>query len=320
MAAPTLPSHRRAALPALWCLLAALALPASAQSQDDAFAQAVTLQNSYGMEANITYMTASGRDLKLDLYRQRYAKGDTPVLLKIHGGGWVLGNREGESPTVLPYLQMGFAVVNIEYRLARTALAPAAVEDALCALQWIGRNAKRYKFDLSKVVVSGASAGGHLALTTAMIPGDSAFANQCASTEPTWSGPYSNPAPTVAAVVNWFGITDVADMLQGPNTRSYAVSWFGSMPERVELARRLSPLSYVRAGAPPVLTIHGDADPLVPYAHGVRLHQALSKAGVKNQLLTIPGGGHGGFTLEQDMLAYKTIRSFLREQGIVAPQ
>lgn len=90
----------------------------------------------------------------------------------------------------------------------------------------------------------------------------------------------------------------------------------GSLPNREELAKRLSPLTYVRAGLAPVLTIHGDADPLVPYSQGVRLHEALTKAGVKNQLLTIPGGGHGHFTLEQEIKAYETIHAFLASVGI----
>jgi acetyl esterase/lipase len=67
-------------------------------------------------------------------------------------------------------MAMGFAVVNVEYRLGKTSLAPAAVEDCLCALHWVGRNAKKYNFDLSKVIVTGGSAGGHLALTTACPP------------------------------------------------------------------------------------------------------------------------------------------------------
>lgn len=88
-------------------------------------------------------------------------------------------------------------------------------------------------------------------------------------------------------------------MLQGPNIRSYAVGWFGSLPGRAALARELSPLSHVRAGGPAVFTIHGDADKLVPYAHGVRLKSALDKAGVSNVLHTVKGGGHGGFSPEQ---------------------
>lgn len=295
-----------------------LSAPALAQSGDDGFRTAAQVGAGYSVNANMTYLTASGRDLKLDVYQPWPSKAATPVVLNFHGGGWVAGSREGDILHLLPYMQMGFAVVNVEYRLAKTALAPAAVEDTLCALQWVGRNAKRFNFDLGKVVTTGGSAGGHLALATAMIPSDSPFTNQCAAND-SWSGPYANAAPKVAAVVNWFGITDVADMLQGPNVRSYAVAWFGTMDGRMELARRLSPLSYARKDGPAVLTIHGDADPLVPYAHALRLQQAMDKAGEKNQLYTIKGGGHGGFAPEQQQQAFQAVRSFLRELGIAAP-
>ena len=295
-----------------------LSAPALAQSADDAFRAAVQIDSGYSVNSNLTYLTASGRDLKLDVYQPWPSTAATPVVLNFHGGGWVAGSREDDVLHLLPYMQMGFAVVNVEYRLAKVAPAPAAVEDTLCALQWVGRNAQRYNFDLSKVVVTGGSAGGHLALATGMIPSDSPFTNQCAANG-SWAGPYVNSAPKVAAVVNWFGITDVADMLQGPNTRSYAVAWFGSMDGRMELARRLSPLSYVRKDGPAVLTIHGDADPLVPYAHAVRLRQAMDKAGEKNQLHTIKGGGHGGFAPEQHQQAFQAVRNFLRELGIAAP-
>lgn len=297
-------------------LIGACAIPAHAA--DDGFRTAVLLDHGWDVHAGQTYASVSGRDLKLDLYMPAAKPvAPLPVLINIHGGGWVFGSREGASLTALPYMQMGFAVVNIEYRLAKTALAPAAVEDALCALQWVGRNGKRYNFDLGKVVVTGTSAGGHLALTTALIKPDSELTNQCAANEPAWSGPYVNAAPKVAAVINWYGITDLADMLQGPNIRSYAVAWFGSMPGRMALARQLSPLSHVGAGGPPVLTIHGDADPLVPYAHATRLHKALDKAGVRNELVTVKGGGHGGFTAEQHLGAYGKIRDFLGGLGIV---
>lgn len=288
------------------------------QAADDGWRAAILLDHGWDVRAGQTYASASGRDLKLDLYMPSARPAAAlPVVINIHGGGWVFGSREGASLTALPYMQMGFAVVNIEYRLAKTALAPAAVEDALCALQWVGRNAARYNFDLGKVVVTGNSAGGHLALTTALIKPDSEMTNQCAANEPAWSGPYVNAAPKVAAVVNWYGITDVADMLQGPNIRSYAVAWFGSMPGRMALAAQISPLTHVRPGSPAVVTVHGDADPLVPYAHATRLHKALDKAGVKNELVTVKGGGHGGFSAEQQVGAYEKIRSFLVGLGIV---
>jgi acetyl esterase/lipase len=301
-------------------LCLALSAPTLAQSDGggDGFRAAAQLDGGYRVNANMTYLTASGRDLKLDLYQPWPGKAATPVVLNFHGGGWVAGSREGDALRLLPYLQMGFAVVNVEYRLSKTALAPAAVEDTLCALQWVGRNAKLYNFDLAKVVATGNSAGGHLALATAMIPSDSPFTNQCASNN-SWAGTYVNSTPKVAAVINWFGITDVADLLQGQNARSWAVEWFGSMDGRMELARRISPLSYARKDGPAVLTIHGDADSLVPYAHALRLQQAMDKAGEKNQLYTIKGGGHGGFSPEQNQQAYLAVRGFLRELGIVAP-
>ena len=301
---------------AVACLLAAT--PYALAQDDAALRSAVLLGHETAADTNITYLRASGQELKLDVYWPwRDDKARLPVVLNFHGGGWVAGNRESRALSTLPYLQMGFAVVNVQYRLANVALAPAAVEDTLCALQWVGRNAERYRFDLDRVITTGDSAGGHLALATAMIPGDSPLASQCASTEPTWSGPYRNAAPKVKAVINWYGITDVADMLQGPNIRSYAVAWFGSLPGRTALAKELSPLTHVRAGGPAVFTIHGDDDKLVPYAHGVRLKSALDKAGVKNVLHTVKGGGHGGFSPDEQVAIFSEVQAFLRQQGVL---
>ena len=84
---------------------------------------------------------------------------------------------------------------------------------------------------------------------------------------------------------NWYGITDVVDLIErapGPSG-SFTEAWLGSTNDLEEVAKRVSPLTYVRQGLPPVLTVHGDADPIVPYSHGVRLHQALDEAGVPNE-------------------------------------
>jgi acetyl esterase/lipase len=119
-------------------------------------------------------------------------------------------------------------------------------------------------------------------------------------------------------VYTWYGITDVNDLLDdSPNVKTYAVQWLSSLPNRAEVAKRVSPIHYVRAGLPPILTIHGDADPTVPYSHAVRLHDALNKAGLPNQLLTIPGGKHGGFTRDETMKIFTTVREFLTKHGIV---
>jgi dipeptidyl aminopeptidase/acylaminoacyl peptidase len=83
------------------------------------------------------------------------------------------------------------------------------------------------------------------------------------------------------------------------------------MPNREEIARRVSPLTYIRPGLPPVLAIQGDADPTVPYQHSVRLTEALTKVDVPNQLVTIPGGKHGQFSPEERTKIYLAIHEFL---------
>ncbi len=282
-----------------------LVVSTSAQAQlSETAAWASTLR--YRIVPNVTYITANNFDAKLDIYTPQGVAAPVPTLIYIHGGGWVGGNKEGAILNILPYLEMGWAVVNVQYRLARISLAPAAVEDCRCALRWVIRNAKEYNFDVKKLVVSGHSAGGHLSLTTGMLPASAGLDRECYGTEDL----------KVAAIINWFGITDVNDLLEGPNLKSYAVQWLSSLPDREDVAKRVSPIHYVRAGLPPILTIHGDADPTVPYAHGVKLHEALTKAGVPNQLLTIPGGKHGGFTKEESLKIFAAIQEFLKKQGI----
>ncbi len=261
----------------------------------------------YRFVEGIPYLTASGTDLRLDVYTPQDRPGPHPTVIYIHGGGWRAGSRPGAALRVLPYLEMGFSVVNISYRLTPVALAPAAVEDARCALRWVVKNAKEYAFDVSKIVVTGHSAGGHLALTTGFLPGGGELDRECLGQE----------EPKVAAVVNWFGITDVADLLEGVNQKVYAVQWLAGLRDRREIARETSPLTYVRVGLPPVLTIHGDADPVVPYSHATRLRDALTKAGSPNELVTVPGGGHGTFTTEQMGPLHAALRAFLAKYDLM---
>jgi len=272
-------------------------------------------QNQYAVAANITYLTASGYEAKLDIYRRRDVQTPQPTLVFYHGGGWIGGTKEASFMSVMPWLEMGWNVVNVEYRMARVAEAPAAVEDALCALRYVVSNARNNNIDTNKIVVSGESAGGHLALAVGMIPSTAGLTSICAGGGFTGN---ETIVPKVAAIINWYGITDVNDLLGGANARSYAVQWIGSDKNREETAKVVSPMTYVRAGLPPILSIQGDADPIVPYSQNTRLRDALTKAGTPNELFTIAGGGHGNFNAEQRTQAYMKIREFLAKNGLAA--
>ena len=287
----------------------------------DSFAQAspsadwaIQTHNSYRVLPNITYMTATGYESKLDVYRRRDTTDAQPTLVFYHGGGWVGGTKDAAIMSIMPWLEMGWTVVNVEYRMAAVAPAPAAVVDATCALRFVIDRADDYGIDTDRIVVSGESAGGHLALTVGMTPESAGFTHRCAG------GGFrglETAAPKVAAIINWYGITDVEKMLAGnADARSYAVQWVGSRSDADEVARSVSPLTYVRAGLPPILSIQGNADPNVPYSQNVRLHEALAQAGVANELFTVPGAGHGNFNPEERTEIYRKITDFLAENGL----
>jgi acetyl esterase/lipase len=184
------------------------------------------------------------------------------------------------------------------------------VQDCRLAFRWVWKNAAQYGFDTTRIVITGHSAGGHLALTTGMLDPSAGF-----DLPTNWD--YSEVQPKAAAIVNWFGITDVEDLLDGPNVQKYAVFWLGNMEEKEEVARSVSPLTYVRKGLPPVFTIHGDRDQLVPYAHATRLHEKLDGAGVPNELITVPGGRHGGFSPAEMQRIHTSMNAFLKKHGIL---
>ena len=283
-------------------LLTAVALPA----QDTAADWASLVGQRFRAERDVVYRTVDGVSLKLDLYVP-YKPVSGPSVLYIHGGGWQTGSKEQYVLWYLPYLQLGLPVVAIQYRLSGVAPAPAAVEDCRCAFRWVARNGAKYGIDPARIVITGGSAGGHLALMTAFL--DESFDEPCGD---------SGPPPKAAAVINYYGATDMAHLLG--LGRDYLTRWFRGSPDPEVLASRISPLTWVRPGVPPVLTLHGDADQSIPYEHATRLHGALAKAGVVNQLITIRGGAHGRHTWsDADTLrVQRAIRSFLKKQGLSA--
>ena len=281
----------------------------------------------YRMIPDLTYAVANNYRCKLDLWLPEWPGEPVPTLIYLHGGGWISGEREQFALLFLPFIEMGFAVANVQYRMAHVSNAPSAVQDCRAALRWVICNADKYGFDAERIVVFGHSAGGHLALLTGMLPASAGFdwevpgSNDQERQEMIWHyyarREAGNEELEVAAVIEWSGVTDVSDLLDGPNRKGYALAWLGTVPHFKELARQVSPLTYVRPGLPPILMIHGDADPIVPYSHAVRLHDALDRAGVRNGLLTIPGGGHVRFKRDEIARIYAFIRELLEKNGLM---
>ena len=186
---------------ALTYALLALCMHTKVDAQSRTFNSVATaIENSFAVTPNLVYRTVGGVDAKLDVYMPRAATGPIPTLVYFFGGGWVTGSKERAVMRLTPWLAKGWAVVNVDYRLAKTALAPAAVEDARCALWWVFRNAKDYHFDSTRVVVAGHSAGGQLALMAGLAPTSAGFERGCA--------PHA-VMPRVASIVNSYGPTFV---------------------------------------------------------------------------------------------------------------
>ena len=260
---------------------------------------------------DVTYATPASGPLTLDVYRPADARAPSPVLLFFHGGGWIMGSKldalpeaypapryaDRTWPSMLPYVHRGLAVVSVEYRLAHTAPAPAAVDDSRQALAWVAAHGAEYGLDPQRVVTIGASAGGHLALMVAF------------GTEGTQG---------VRGAIDLYGITDVPPLLDTPDVRPWATEWIGKQADARDLARRMSPLALVRAGLPPVLIVHSDADAVVPYDQAERLARALRAAGVSVELLTLPGAVHGFLTVSEHARLERAVLDFLERVGLLA--
>lgn len=253
----------------------------------------------YQIEANIRY--SQYPETVLDIVQPRApALKNRPGAIVIHGGGWVQGDKESMLERFCqPFVDHDFVVANVEYRLANVAAAPAAVNDVLAAAKWFRDHAADYKVDPNQIIVTGDSAGGHLALMVGMAPESAGL----------------GPAIKIAAVINFYGISDVPDQLDGPHRQEYALTWVPEQPGRLNLAEKLSPVYFVRKGLPPVLSIHGDADTTVPYEQSVRLTNELKAAGDKAELITVRGGQHG-FPPEEMNKLWPEIFKWLKKQKI----
>jgi acetyl esterase/lipase len=300
-----------------------------------------------GIRPNPPNTGAAGTmDLHLDVYQVPSDK-PTPVVLQIHGGGWIRGDRPSSSGSFGPFFAAGMSVVAVQYRNAIDAPAPGAVQDVLCALSWVKKNAAKYNFDPNRVVTWGGSAGGHLALMAGYAP---------ASMDP----PGCTDQPKVVAVIDMYGASDVAESLTYHGSMDFTHQWIGldlplppdpapavaaapaatgvaepanpdgmPRPRRVAprwadptdamlaRAREVSPLTYIHPGLPPTFIINGDQDHTYNPTQSYKLKAALDAAHVPNEEDIVVGGGHGNFSPAESQKGTLLWMKFLHDHGVI---
>lgn len=263
--------------------------------------------------SNIAY--GEETEQKLDIYTQgnwigppNYFMPDTiakPTIIFYHGGGWHSGQKDDfvYLEFFMNFLKYGWNVVNVEYRCGANTVAKA-VDDALCAINWIAENGYKYSIDTERIVVYGVSAGGHLALIAGLL-------NSIPESHPSVVGKDVN----VCAIINWFGISDVLNHYEYKLEKGddHVIRWGDSHDKVAEISAKYSPINYLTPSAPPIISIHGDADEVVQYSQSEILHQKLDNSNIPNQLVTIEGGKHMGFTRKQFQFIYEQVFSFLEE-------
>lgn len=261
-------------------------------------------------EENVVYGKGGDEELKLDLVRPSTGTGPFPAMVFIHGGGWVGGNRAGFKSWALQAAQHGYVSMTISYRLTQidpqTKLGkvpfPAQIEDCKCAIRWLRANAAKYNVDPQRIGVGGGSAGGHLSLLVGLTD---------ASHKLEGRGGHADQSSRVQAVVNVFGPTDMTKCWEtSAGARPFIQGLCGKPEDANNSFKTASPVTYISQDDPPVLTLHGSADTLVPPSQATVLDEQLKAAGVKHDLMIFEGEGHG-FKAEGQKKGFDTMWQFL---------
>ena len=221
------------------------------------------------LRSDVCFHEVDGVRLLADFFRPPIS-GDVPVLLVIHGGGWVAGDKSHITSHAYRIAAEGFAVLSINYRLAPRYPFPAQLEDVYAALRYIDQNADSLRIDRSRIGVWGYSAGGHLAALASVYP------------QP------GTPRPVVCVAGG-----APCDFTRIP-ARSTALAAFlgGPRAEREETYTIASPATHASADDPPMFFINGDSDLLVPQANSMKLRKRLDEAGVTTAVYTAKFQGH----------------------------
>ena len=240
---------------------------------------------------DLVYVEGGHERNKLDLYLPEGDHAPLPLIIWVHGGGWQNGSKEGAPPLRAGYIEKGYAVASINYRLSSHAVFPAQIEDCKAAIRWLRAHAKEYGLDPQRFGVWGSSAGGHLVALIGTSGGVKEFD----------VGANLDQSSSVQAVCDYYGPTDFTVFVSTPGYESHAGPDSpeakligGAVMENKDKAARVNSISYVTPDDPPFLIVHGDKDGTVPINQSQMLFDALKQAGVSARFHTIHGASHGG--------------------------
>ena len=235
----------------------------------------------------VTFARVGGKDLKLDVFRHRDLPQRRPVLLYVHGGAWMISNRNEQGlPLMNEMASRGWTGVNADYRLSPWATFPDHIVDVKRAIAWIREHADEIGADPDFIAIAGGSAGGHLAALAALTANDEQFQPD-----------FPDVDTSIQACIPIYGIYDLVDPDHPGGaefTKILSRHIMKTTPEEnPALYKTASPIAHIHADAPPFFIVHGSVDTLAPsktarrFADGLR---AVSKAPVG--YAELPGTQH----------------------------
>jgi acetyl esterase/lipase len=271
------------------------------------FAQSNSVLNIFPegtiLHADIPYNNDNLQKHLFDIYLPADAKGKLPLVIFIHGGGWLSNDKYADmgymKKTVAEIISKGFALASIDYRFSTQAVFPAQIQDCNRAISFLYDNAHKYGFDREHFAVMGFSAGGHLASMVGLSKNDEIKSFYMPGTSNDFS---------IKAVIDFYGPAELILFPGANDEKSPEGVLIGAAPlARPDLAKAASPVTYVDKSDPPFLIIHGEKDELVSTKHSQLLSSWLSVVGVQNELIIIKDAPHFGEMFDADDIRKKVI-------------